>query len=772
MNRDRGLLPLGLVLFCVLAAFGVQLQHAQRNSREAAERRFEQRAQVSAALTQSVFGALGSASAVELGRRYSGSPARVRGLLERQVKRSKLAYAAVLDERGAVIARAGAVAPPNAGHRAPRVLSAVRNTAAGPLIDFGLPFQTSAGRRVLIEGIPASFIRKFLHDYLRRLPNPDGAVLVVVDGAGTSLARVAPKRAVARERDHFTATAAVPGTTWRLRLRAEHSQVLAGTGAGLGLGWALLGGLALAILAGLWLCARVMRSSHRTNAANAALRESEGKLRALVGALEEAVFLLHADGRVELLNASAKALMETDADLLASPELDWLAVSDDGMPMHVADTPAGRSFANGTSERQVIGLDRPGRERVWLDVSTRPLIRPGESAPYAVVCSTTDVTARQNLEAHLLDLADRDPLTGLWNRRRFEQDLAHQLDRCRRYDERAALVVMDVDGFKQVNDMLGHLAGDEVLCALGDALCTRLRSSDRAARLGGDEFAVLLLDVDEDAAARIARELSAQLCDVAANAARDLHSVSISVGTVMLERSTGGVNAALEAADRAMYGIKQGRDGAPSMRATVPRSAGATAEMTSLRALLAAVNARDSYTAMHSREVVTLARGVAHQLGLDEAQCSEVEHIALLHDLGKIAVPDAILRKPGPLTSHERMLMRQHPAVGADILASMPELAHLAPSVRAEHERWDGGGYPDGLAGERIPVAARIVFVCDAYHAMTSNRPYRRAMSSAAARDEIRREVGAQFCPYASVALLEMLEAKLPRPQAAAHATA
>ncbi|MDX6678239.1 MAG: hypothetical protein QOE31_2291, partial [Solirubrobacteraceae bacterium] len=534
------------------------------------------------------------------------------------------------------------------------------------------------------------------------------------------------------------------------------------------LGWALLGGLALAIIAGLWLCARVIRSSHRMGAANTALREGEGKLRALVGALEEAVFLLHADGRVELLNASAKALMETDADLLAAPELDWLAVSDDGVPMTAADTPAGRSFAAGTAERRVMGLDRPGRERLWLDVSTRPLTRPGETAPYAVVCSTADVTARQNLEAHLLDLADRDPLTGLWNRRRFEQDLAHQLDRCRRYDERAALVVMDVDGFKQVNDVLGHLAGDEVLCALGDALATRLRSSDRAARLGGDEFAVLLLEVDEHDVARIARELAAQLCDVAADAARDLDSLSISFGTVMLERSTGGVNAALEAADRAMYAVKQGRDGGPSMRVTLPRSAGATAEMTSLRALLAAVNARDSYTAMHSREVVTLARGVARQLGLDEAQCSEVEHIALLHDLGKIAVPDAILRKPGVLTGHEWTLMRQHPVVGAEILASMPDLAHLSPAVRAEHERWDGGGYPDGLAAEQIPIASRIVFVCDAYHAMTSNRPYRRAMSSAAARDEIRREAGAQFCPNASAALLEMLAQTRPHVHAMA----
>jgi len=166
---------------------------------------------------------------------------------------------------------------------------------------------------------------------------------------------------------------------------------------------------------------------------------------------------------------------------------------------------------------------------------------------------------------------------------------------------------------------------------------------------------------------------------------------------------------------------------------------------------------------MHSREVVMLARGVARRLGLGETLTSEVEHIALLHDLGKIAVPDAILRKAGPLTSHEQTLMRQHRVVGAEILASMPELAHLAAGVRAEHERWDGGGYPDGLAGQEIPIVSRIALVCDAYHAMTSHRPYRRAMSAAAARDEIGREAGAQFCPHAAAALLEVLLAARAR---------
>ena len=761
MRRGRSIAFLGLVLFAVLAAFGVQLYEAHEDGRRAAERRFEQRAQISAALTQSVFGALSAVSADELSRKLGGSRANRRKELTKLVREGHLGYAAVVDPRGAVIARAGTVVPPHGG-RVAGVLSDVRHTPAGSLVEFGLPFETPAGRRFLVEGIPLALMRSFLHDYLRRLPNPDRAALVVADSRGAVLARVTPKGGPPHADHMLTAAASVPRTSWRLRLQADRARVLAGSGDGVWLGWALFGGLTLAILAGLWLCARVVASARHTHAANGALRESEGKLRALVGALEEAVFLIYADGGVELLNDSAKAMAETDADFVQQPRSDWVSVGDDGEPMTAADTPAGISFANGTAERRVIGMDRPGRERAWLDVSTRPLIRPGETLPYAVVCSCTDVTERQNLEAHLLDLADRDPLTGLWNRRRFEQDLAHQLDRCRRYDERAALVLMDIDGFKQINDALGHLAGDEVLCALGDALSSRLRGSDRAARLGGDEFAVLLLDVEGDEVASVADELADAL-SAAAAAVQERVNLSISIGTTLLVRCTGGVNEALEAADRAMYTTKQDRAAVPVIPDKPAPDSAATAEMSSLRALLAAVNARDSYTAMHSREVVTLARGVARRLGLDDAETSEVEHIALLHDLGKIAIPDAILRKPGPLTSHEQMLMRQHPVVGAQILGSMPELSHLAPAARAEHERWDGGGYPDGLTGEQIPIASRITLVCDAYHAMTSNRPYRRAMSAAAARDEIRREAGAQFCPHAAAALLDVL-APTPAP--------
>jgi putative nucleotidyltransferase with HDIG domain len=175
-------------------------------------------------------------------------------------------------------------------------------------------------------------------------------------------------------------------------------------------------------------------------------------------------------------------------------------------------------------------------------------------------------------------------------------------------------------------------------------------------------------------------------------------------------------------------------------------------------ALCSALEARDDYTSAHSQAVVELAGAVARRLGCDEDTADSVERVALLHDIGKVAIPDSILRKPGPLSDDEWTLMRTHPERGAEILRRSSALAELAPAVRAEHERWDGTGYPDGLAGESIPLASRIVLVCDGYHAMVSDRPYRPAMAADAAVAELRRCSGSMFWPDAVDALLVELE--------------
>jgi len=182
------------------------------------------------------------------------------------------------------------------------------------------------------------------------------------------------------------------------------------------------------------------------------------------------------------------------------------------------------------------------------------------------------------------------------------------------------------------------------------------------------------------------------------------------------------------------------------------------AESMGVQALLAAIDARDHYTGDHSKSVVNLSAQVARRLDLTARQIAETEQVAMLHDVGKVAVPDHILQKPGPLEEHERKLIEEHPVVGAKIVRSIAGLAHLAPAIRAGHERWDGQGYPDGLAGEDIPIVSRITFVCDAFDAMTSDRPYRRSLGVDRARRELEANAETQFCGATVHALMSVID--------------
>jgi putative nucleotidyltransferase with HDIG domain len=190
-----------------------------------------------------------------------------------------------------------------------------------------------------------------------------------------------------------------------------------------------------------------------------------------------------------------------------------------------------------------------------------------------------------------------------------------------------------------------------------------------------------------------------------------------------------------------------------------------------VQALAVAIEARDNYTHDHSEQVVSLATEVAKLLGLSAADIDAVRHGALLHDVGKLAIPNEILHKPGPLTDAEWRIMAEHPVIGERILRRTPQLGHLAPIVRHEHERWDGNGYPDRLAGTEIPIASRIILACDAYNAMITTRPYREAMSVEDAVAELRDKSGTQFDPQVVAALLERLGAPV-RPSAASAASA
>ena len=182
---------------------------------------------------------------------------------------------------------------------------------------------------------------------------------------------------------------------------------------------------------------------------------------------------------------------------------------------------------------------------------------------------------------------------------------------------------------------------------------------------------------------------------------------------------------------------------------------------TAIRALTAVLTARDAYTGLHSRRVGDLARKLAAELHLSGLEADELVRAAQLHDIGKLAVPDAVLLKDGPLTDLEAAILRAHPEMGEQLVTSIPVLANLAPLIRAAHERWDGNGYPDGLARDEIPAPSRIVHVCDAYHAMVSPRPYREPLTAGEAVAELERHAGTQFCPTSVAAFVSFAAAPL-----------
>ena len=356
----------------------------------------------------------------------------------------------------------------------------------------------------------------------------------------------------------------------------------------------------------------------------------------------------------------------------------------------------------------------------------------------------------ERLIARLADAAQRDPLTELLNRRGLEELLDVERERAVRTDRPVSMLVGDLDGFKEVNDRFGHVAGDRALQHVGALLETGKRRIDTAARVGGEEFALVMPDTDEHGAYIVAERLRAEVRD--AFQSGDV-PVTISFGIATFPTHGSTMESVLEAADQALYAAKQlGRDRtvihSPEVAGILsgPNGGepGAEAHLATVLTLAEALDIRDTGTAQHSRTVGRYAEMMARELRLDPAVIERVRLAGILHDVGKIGVPDAILGKRGPLTPSEWLEMRKHPEIGARILAS-PYFDDLRVWVLAHHERPDGRGYPFGLAGDDIPVEARILAVADAYEAMTTDRVYRPSLGEEAAREELRRCAGTQF---------------------------
>jgi two-component system, cell cycle response regulator len=364
------------------------------------------------------------------------------------------------------------------------------------------------------------------------------------------------------------------------------------------------------------------------------------------------------------------------------------------------------------------------------------------STALAVAITRMTIVFRQNVQ--MIDSSQHealtDPLTGLGNRRRLMRDLAEACEQPSE-DEPLAVIIFDLNGFKHYNDTFGHPAGDALLMRLGRSLEMEVVGGC-AYRLGGDEFCVLV-SCRNDSAEELANRLLPALSDRGEGFA-----VGAAAGWSVIPSEETTPSAALRRADRRMYENKN------SGRVSESRLAG--------NVLLQVLQERDPGLQLHHAGVASLAQQLCDSLELSEVEAQLVRLAAELHDIGKVAVPDEVLNKPGPLDEDEMAFIRQHTIIGQRILGVSPALNYVAQLVRSSHEAVDGSGYPDGLEGEEIPLGSRIVSVCDAFDAMVSERPYREAMSVEEARAELRRCAGTQFDAAIVEAFLSILDAQRP----------
>jgi diguanylate cyclase (GGDEF)-like protein len=383
----------------------------------------------------------------------------------------------------------------------------------------------------------------------------------------------------------------------------------------------------------------------------------------------------------------------------------------------------------------------PGNANHWYVVSVAsrsvgPLTGVG-ALPFVLVLAAllliaALVVAMRRGQKALVEAAHTDALTGLYNRRQLVADLEAHLSRASESNP-VLLILCDLNGFKAYNDTFGHPAGDALLARLGAALARDIEGYGRAYRIGGDEFCVL---------ARPGRAGVERIIVIASQALSEHgegFAITTSYGSVLLPADASTATDAMRAVDLRMYENKN--------------SSRVPADAQTINALLRSIHERDPEWAQRLVATADLAGAVCQQLNLPAADAARIRQAAQLHDIGKVGIPDEILRKPGPLTPQEWTFLHQAPTISERIVLSAPALAAVAPLVRAAREHYDGTGYPDGLAGDDIPLGARIIAACAALAAMTSDRPHAHRRHTAAALNELSRAAGTQFDPQIVVAL-------------------
>jgi diguanylate cyclase (GGDEF)-like protein len=378
-----------------------------------------------------------------------------------------------------------------------------------------------------------------------------------------------------------------------------------------------------------------------------------------------------------------------------------------------------------------------------------------------------EAVRRARLVRTLQRLSGTDSLTGLANHRQIHELLTREQARAERHGLGFSLVMLDVDGFKLLNDTYGHPLGDTALRHIATILQNNARTSDVVGRYGGDEFVLILPETKPDEAYQVIEKMRAAIAEKPfITPAGEKIPVRASFGIAAYPQDGTSVNELVVAADSNLYVSK--RRGGNSITRTGHGDAGDDDEKTSfgiLESMVTAVDNKDRYTRHHSEQATEYALLLGSALGLSESSLRAVRAGSLLHDVGKIGIPDRILRKPGRLTAEEWAIVKGHPSMGEALVQTMPDLNEIHELVASHHEHFDGTGYPRGLAGTDIPLLARILTVADAYAAMISDRPYRKAFSREAAIAELRKGAGTLFDPGIVSTFIQCIASPYSRPR-------